>query len=155
MVLSTKQKTILLVTILFCFVTPAYPSWIEHAKTQYIDLDGDFIDEIIIESKHGAGTGHCIEDMRIFKDKYPELELIFTIRTLDSYFDSIYGPGKYWDIVSEVEFTEPDLEIGTRNITVKPKKIYYKDENKFVEKEEELETKVYKWNGVKFEQENE
>ena len=145
----------LILSITLCLSVPIYASWTEYTNVRYLDLDGDLVEEIIIESKHGAGTGHYIEDMRIFKDKYPELELIFTIRTLDSYFDSIYGSGKYWDIVSEVEFTEPDLEIGTRNITVKSKKICYKDENKSIDKEEELETKVYKWNGTKFEEENE
>lgn len=145
----------LILSITLCLPVLTYASWTEYTNVRYLDLDGDLVEEIIIESKHGAGTGHYIEDMRIFKDKYPELELIFTIKTLDSYFDSIYGPGKYWDIVSEVEFTEPDLEIGTRNITVKSKKIYYKDENKSVDKEEEIETKVYKWNGTKFEEESE
>jgi len=145
----------LILSTTLCLPVPTYASWTAYTNVRYLDLDGDFAEEIIIESKHGAGTGHYIEDMRIFKDKYPALELIFTIRTLDSYLDSIYGFGKYWDIVSEVEFTEPDLEVGTRNITVKSKKICYKDENKSVDKEEELETKVYKWNGTKFEEKNE
>ena len=150
MVLSTKQKTILLVTILFCFVTPAYPSWIEHAKTQYIDLDGDFIDEIVIKSHHGAGMGHYVEDIRIFKDKYPELELVFRIITLDSYFSPPYG--KPFDTISTVEFTDQDPEKGTRDIVVKTKKVYYKDEEtKTVEKEEDLGIKIFKWTGQVFE----
>jgi len=144
-----------LLIILYPF-TLACPSWTEYTNVRYLDLDGDFTDEIIIECKHGIGTGHYIEDMRIYKDKYPELELIFHIRILDSYFNSIYNVGEYWDIVSEVEFTEQTPENkGVRDITVKSKKIYYKNIDKTFDKKEELGIKVYKWNGKRFESENE
>jgi hypothetical protein len=114
------------------------------------------VNEIIVESRHGAGSGHYIEDMRIFKDKYPELELIFTIRTLDSNFSG--GGIVPFDIISDVTFTEPNLENGTRDIIVKSKKIYYKDDTEWelrnsdenIDKIKDLGTKIYKWNGEKF-----
>lgn len=109
-----------------------------------MDLDGDFTEEIILKTKHGVGSGHYIEDMRIFKEKYPELELIFSVRTLDSTFGFSDEMKKYnCDIVSEVEFTEPDAEDGARSIIVKSKKITYKDSSKAIEQEEELGTKTY------------
>ena len=99
--------------------------------------------------------------MRIFKEKGGqdwELDLIFSIWTLDSTFGFVGEMKQYnCDIVSEVEFTETTVENkGIRDIIVKSKKIYYKDnENKIVDKEEKLGTKIYKWNGTKFEEENE
>jgi hypothetical protein len=139
--------------ILACFVilspSAAYPSWTEYKKIRYIDLDGDSADEIIIEARHGAGIGHYIEDMRIFKDKYPKLELVFSIRTLDSYFvDRNYN----YDIVSEVKFSEPAIQNkGARDIIVHSGKVVYKDdEHKLIEREEKAADKIYKWNGVAF-----
>jgi hypothetical protein len=145
-----KLLPILIVAIVLFPVTQAYASWTEHTNTRYIDLDGDFAEEIIIEAKRSAGSNHYIEDLRIFKDAYPELELIFSIRTLDSHFGPFvdFTPQ---DTISEVEFTEPDPDNGTRDIIVKSKRIYYKDdENKIVDKEEDLGSKIYKWNGKKF-----
>jgi len=144
----------LLTILIFTLVSAPVYAWTDYANVRYMDFDGDLENEIIIESRHGAGTGHYIEDMRIYKDQYPKLELIFAVRTLDSYFDP---SSEIFDIVSEVEFSEqtPENE-GIRDIVVKSRKIYYKDEqNKVVDKEEELGTKVYKWNGTKFEEENE
>jgi len=134
---------------MFWFVASAYSSWTEYEDVRYLDLDGDLTDEIIIESKHGAGIGHYIEEMRIFKDEYPHLRLIFEIRTLDEY--SLELPYCY-ATVSEVKFTEQTLENkGVREIIVKPRKIYYKDcKNKVVDKEEKLETKEFKWDGKNF-----
>ena len=125
--------------------------WTEYKNIRYMDLDGDLTEEIIIEAKHGAGSNHYLEDMRVFKDKYPELELIFSIRTLDSTYG--FEPSSHYncDEISEVHFTEPNLENGKRDIIVKTKKIYYKDENnKTVDKEEDLGTKIFKWNGQSF-----
>ena len=114
-----------------------------------MDVDGDLIDEIIIEAKHGVGLNHYIEDLRIFKDNSPNLKLIFTIRTLDSYFGLKY-PDNHDDI-SEIEFTEPSSQTGLREIIVKTTRIYYKDSaNKIADKKESLETKVFKWNGKNF-----
>lgn len=145
------MKPLLLIILIALLICPSVYAWTAYSNVRYLDLDGDFEEEIIIESKHGIGTGHYIEDMRIYKDKYPELELIFHIRTLDSYFNSIYNPGKYWDLVSEVEFTEQTPENkGIRGIIVKSKKIYYKDIDKTFDREEDLGTKVYKWNEKKF-----
>lgn len=147
------RKIILIISLIFISSASSIYAWTDYAKDiRYIDFDGDLENEIIIESRHGAGTGHCIEDIRVFKDKYPELELIFTIKTLDSHFNSIYAVGKYYDIVSEVEFTEQTPENkGIRDIIVKSKKIYYKDkDNKIVDKEENLGTKIFKWNGESF-----
>lgn len=139
-----------LLTLMLCFAIPAYPSWTEYNGIRYLDLDGDLTDEIIIEAKHGAGSNHYIEDMRIFKDKYPELELIFTIRTLDSYFG--LEANNNYNIVSDVKFTEQTPENnGIRDIVVTSKKIYFKDkDNKIVDKEEDLGTKTYKWDTAKF-----
>ena len=146
---------------------PAYASWEAYKdvgdinidgdfKVGYIDIDGDFAKETIIESKHGAGSNHYLEMMRIFKEKEGQdwgLDLIFSIRTLDSYFGYFSSNFTPHDVVSEVEFTEPNPKNGTRDIIVKSKKIYYKDDkNKIVDREEELGTKVYKWNGTKFEE---
>ena len=145
-----KLLPILISIIVLFAVTPVYESWAEYANTRYIDLDGDFAEEIVIEAKHSAGSNHYIEDLRIFKDKYPELELIFSIRTLDSYFGPFvdFTPQ---DTISEVKFTEPDPDNGTREIIVKSKRIYYKDdENKIVDREEDLGITIYKWNGEKF-----
>jgi len=149
---------------------PAYSLWENYKdigdintegdfKVGYIDIDGDFINEIIIKKQYGAGSNHYLEDLRIFKDSEDkkELKLIFHIVTLDSTF-GFSGESKQYncDIVSKVEFTEPNPKDGTRDIIVKSKKIYYKDdESKVIDKEEELGTKVYKWNGTKFEEENE
>jgi hypothetical protein len=103
-----------------------------------------------VESKHGAGTGHYIEDMRIFKDKYPELELIFTVRMLDSYFG--LDASNNYNIVSNVKFTEQTPENkGIRDIIVESRKVYFKDsDNKIIDKEEDLGTKIFKWNGKAF-----
>ena len=104
---------------------------------------GHFVNEIVIESKHGAGSGHYMEIMRIFKEaeKSEGLDLIFKMTTLDSIFG--YGPGS--EEISTVEFTEPNADNGLRDIIVKSKQIYYKDEeNKIVDREEDLGTKIYK-----------
>jgi len=140
------------ILILLLLFSPAYASWTEHTNVRYMDFDGDLQKEIIIEAKHGAGSNHYIEDLRIFKDTRSELKLIFSIRTLDRTFGFPNEMKQYnFDIVSDVEFTEQDPEKGTRDIIVKSKKIYYKDaENKVVYKEEDLRTKTYKWNGEKF-----
>ncbi|MFA7000756.1 MAG: hypothetical protein WC352_01235 [Candidatus Omnitrophota bacterium] len=122
-------------------------AWTEYKGVRYLDLDGDSTNEIIIESKQGAGTGHYIEDMRIFKDKYPELQLIFQTRTVDEYFTDDY----HYKIISEVEFSDSTLNSGLRDIIVVTKKIYFKDdENKVVSKEEDLGTKVLKWEGTAY-----
>lgn len=147
--------TVLLLILILCPSMQAY-SWTNYKNVRYMDVDGDLADEIIIEAEHGAGSNHYIEDMRIFKDKYPELELIFSIRTLDSSF-GFYGKMKQYnlDIVSEVEFTKPNSESGVRDIIVHSKKIYYKDsENKIIDREKDLGVKVYKWNGSKYEKVN-
>ena len=141
----------LITAILVCFISLAvsiHPclSWTEYFNIRYMDLDGDLAEEIIIESKHGAGSNHYIEDMRIFKDKYPELELIFAVRTLDSYF-GLDAPNNY-NIVSSVKFTEQTPENkGIRDIIVESKKAYFKDsDNKIIDKEEDLGTKIFKLN---------
>lgn len=142
---------ILMSVIMSCSLIPAY-SWTEYLNVRYMDFDGDFADEVIIECKHGVGIGHYIEDIRIFKDKDPELELIFTIETLDSHSGYISPNFPAQDVVSDVEFTEPTIENkGIRDIIVKSKKIYYKDEDsKIVDRIEDLGTKTFKWNGKAF-----
>jgi hypothetical protein len=137
-----------LVTV-FILSISSYALWTEYADVRFLDLDGDFVEEIIIESHHGAGSGHYVEMLRIFKedDKSAGLKLIFMATTLDSIFG--YGPGN--DDISEVTFTGPETGGGLRDIIVKSKKIYYKDdENKVVDREEDLGTKIYKWNGEVF-----
>lgn len=137
-----------LIICLFC--SPVY-AWTEYKSVRYIDLDGDLANEIIIESKHGAGLGHYIEDIRIFKDKYPGLELIFTERTLDNCFVDEYN----YEVVSTVEFLEPNPKSGIRDIITKTEKKYYKDnEHKVFERKEDLGTKVFRWNGIKFAETN-
>lgn len=151
--MNKKQLTlpILLSPLIFSLLIPVYASWTEYKNVRYMDLDGDLTDEIIIEAKHGAGSNHYLEDMRIFKDKYPELELIFFIRTLDSTYGFESSLHYNCDEISEVHFTEPNLENGERDIIIKTKKIYYKDQNnKIVDKEEDLRTKIFKWNGQSF-----
>ncbi|MFH0763485.1 MAG: hypothetical protein V1927_00580 [Candidatus Omnitrophota bacterium] len=133
-------------TAILCFHSPAY-AWTEYKNIRYVDLDGDSADEIVIESKHGAGYGHYIEDVRIFKDAYPALELMFTQRTLDSYSVDEYN----YDVVSIVEFSEPNQKSGIRDIMTKTEKKYYKDnEHKVFDRTEDLGTKIFKWDGVKF-----
>jgi hypothetical protein len=113
-----------------------------------MDVDGEAGDELIIETKHGAGTGTYVEDMRIFKDNYPDLKLIFHIKTLESYFGS---PDDSYDEMSEVKFTDPSPKDGTRDIVVHSKTIYYKDtEHKVVDREEDAGVKVFRWDGSKF-----
>ncbi|MDD4352802.1 MAG: hypothetical protein PHU71_07570 [Candidatus Gracilibacteria bacterium] len=141
---------IVLLTIFISFSSLTYASWSEYKNIRYMDVDGELggQDEIIIESKHGAGTGTYVEHMRIFKDDFPDLKLIFHIQTLESYF----GPPEYnYDEVSEVKFTEPSPKGGSRDIAVHSKTIYYKDaEHKVVDREEDAGVKVFKWNGKKF-----
>ena len=73
-----------------------------------MDLTGGLTDEIIIKAKHGAGSNHYIEDIRIFQDNYPKLDLIFQVRTLDSTFGFNEEMSKYnCDIISTVQFSEP------------------------------------------------
>lgn len=146
---------ILITAILVCFVSLVVSiqpclSWTEYSNIRYMDLDGDLASEIIIEAKYGAGSNHYIEDMRIFKDKNPELELIFTVRTLDSYF-GLDAPNSY-NIVSEVKFTEQTPENkGVRDIIVTSKKIYFKDkDNKVIDKEEDLGVKVFAMYGSSY-----
>lgn len=148
-----KKELSILAVVLFLlsfFTLPVYSSWTEYADIKYIDLDGDASDEIIIESHHGAGSNHYIEDLRIYKDAYPELKLIFHIRTLDRYFGNFvdFIPQ---DTISEVKFSNQNPKDGTRDIIVKSKRFYYKDpECKILNKEEDLGHKVYKWNGDVF-----
>ena len=162
-----KPLLFTILILLFIFST-SYASWeaykdVEDINTDgdfkvgCIDIDADFITEIIIKKQYGAGSNHYIEDLRIFKDPEGdrELELIFYIVTLDRTFGFVGEMKQYnCDIVSKVELTEPTVENkGIRDIIVKSKKIYYKDdENKVVDRKEDLGTKVYKWNGIKFEQ---
>jgi len=55
-------------------VVPAYAAWNEHQSVEYVDLvnnKDDFQDtEIILKSRHGAGTGHYVEMLRIYKDTF-------------------------------------------------------------------------------------
>jgi len=135
----------------FCFSIPAYSSWTEYKNVSYEDLNGDMEQEIIIEARHGAGSNHYLEDMRIFKDEYPELKLIFSIRTLDSFYG--FAPSSPYNCneISDVKFTESIFKAGVKFIIVKSKKIYYKDsENKIIDKEEDLGSKLFKWNGKTF-----
>jgi len=170
-----KKKLLLLViftsiTMLYPLI-PVYASWEAYKdvggmnidgdfKVGYIDVDGDFINEIIIEKQYGAGSNHYLEDLRIFKDPEgsKELELIFYIVTLDRTFGFVGEMKQYnCDIISKVEFTEPTVENkGIKDIVAKSKKIYYKDKNnKIIDKEEDLGSKIFKWDGTKFEEENE
>lgn len=140
-----------LVSILIAYpFIQAYSSWTDYKNVHYMDLDGDLVNEIIIETKHGAGSNHYIEDMRIFKDKYPELELIFTVTTLDSYF-GLEASNNY-NIVSDVKFTEQTPENkGIRDIVVTAKKVYFKDkDNKIIDKKEGLRIRTFKWDGTNF-----
>ena len=84
--MNKKQLTllVLLSPLIFFLIMPVYASWTEYKNIRYMDLDGDLTEEIIIEAKHGAGSNHYLEDMRVFKDKYPELELIFSISAFKS-----------------------------------------------------------------------
>ena len=81
----------LISVICLCLVSSIYASWTEYKDARYIDLDGDFLPEIIIESKQGVGLGHYVEIMRIFKedDKLEGLRRIFVIATLDSSFGGV------------------------------------------------------------------
>ncbi|MBU4509721.1 hypothetical protein KJ830_01605 [bacterium] len=164
-----RKNFILLILIAIVVLYPfalAYSSWEAYKdverinidgdfKVGYIDVNGDFINEIIIEKQYGAGSNHYLEDLRIFKDLEGnrELELIFYIVTLDRTF-GFSGEMKQYncDIVSKVEFTDQTPENnGIRDIIVKSKKIYYKDKNnKIIDKEEGLGTKIFKWNGKTF-----
>jgi hypothetical protein len=144
-----KKKLIAILAIIVCLSMPAYATWTDYEDARYLDLDGDFLPEIIIKSHHGAGSGHYVEMLRIFKeaDESADLRCIFMTTTLDSIFG--YGPGN--DDISIVEFTEPNIDTGLRDIIVKSKKIYYKDDkNKVVGREEDLGTKIYKWNGDRY-----
>lgn len=140
----------LLLSLFLVVYNLAHASWAEYKNVRYMDMDGDLADEIIVESKQGAGTNHYIEDMRIFKDNYPQLELIFSIKTLDSYF-GLEAPNNY-NIVSDVKFTEQTPENkGFRDIIVTSKKVCFKDkENKVFDREEALGTKVFKWDGKSY-----
>ncbi len=134
-------------------VAPAY-AWTEYKNDRYIDFDGDLVNEIIIESKQGAGSNHYVEDMRIFKDKYPALDLIFSIRTRDSTY-GFKPPSQYnRDIISTVEVTEQAPENnGVRDIVVRSRKVFYKDgENKIKDREEDLGSKTFKWNGAVYQE---
>ncbi|OGW81959.1 MAG: hypothetical protein A3G33_04215 [Omnitrophica bacterium RIFCSPLOWO2_12_FULL_44_17] len=144
---TLKSLSFLVIPLFFLVCQQFVYAWTEYSNVRYLDLDGDATNEIIIEAKHGAGTGHYIEDMRIFKDKSPELELIFQTQTVNEYFiDKDHSK-----IVSQVSFTEPDTANGLRDIIIESEKIYFTDnENKIIEKEENLGKKVFKWNGEKY-----
>ena len=144
-----RRLIVLVVFFALLSISSVYATWTEYEEAQYLDLNGDFVNEIIIKSHHGAGSGHYVEMMRIFKedDESAGLRLIFIIITLDSVFG--YGPGN--DDIAEVEFSEPDIDTGARDIIVKSKKVYYKDDvNEIIDKEEDLGIKVFKWDGNKF-----
>jgi len=152
-----KRKLIIIIFILLCFCIPVQAFWSTNTNVRSdIDFDGDSIYEIIIETGHGAGSNHYIEDLRIYKDIYPELKLIFNIRTLDKTWGFEGDLVEYnADIVSKVNFTEANPDTGYKGIIVESKKIYYKDpdfDHKDIDivREEDLGTKVYKWDGEKF-----
>jgi len=121
-----------------------------------MDFDFDFENEIIVETQYGAGSNHYLERLRVFKDAGHELKLIFDVWTLDKTFGFEGDMVKYnADIVSEVEFTEPDPDNGIRKIIVRTKKIYYLDpdfdrKDEDIVKEEDIDTKVYWYNGEIF-----
>lgn len=152
--MDKRPLTLLLIFFGFSILLSgeAHAWWTEYTQVSYVDMDGDLVSEIIIKAKYGAGSNHYVEDIRIFKDYYPKLDLIFSAKTLDSSF-GFENPSEYnYDIVSTVEITEQTPENnGIRDIIVKSKKIYYKDwENKIIDKEEDLGTRVYKWDGKKY-----
>ena len=158
---------LLLGLILFPFVS-AYPLWQAYNdigdialdgefKVGYIDIDGDFNPEIIIQKGYGAGSGHFVEDLRIFKDPEgeKELKLIFYVTTLEKFFGhDIEGVAK--DYVSKVEFSDPDPKSGLRDLYVKRHITYYKtsewqdDDESNIKEVEDLGVKTYEWNGEKF-----
>lgn len=141
--------SIALIGVFFCSLSLA--SWAEFSNVSHdIDFDGDFVNEIIVESKHGAGTGHYIEQMRIYKDEFPEMKLLFSIRTVDK----IWGTPKEGPlgsaIISDVEFTEQDGTNGLRDIIVKTKEVIYKDDLGTIEKEQNFFEYVFQWDGKVF-----
>jgi hypothetical protein len=133
--------------MLFLIASSAY-AWTEYKETSYADLDGDLQPEIIVKSNHGAGIGHYIEMMRIFKETEPlrELSLIFMTRTLDSY-TTLPNKEPDFDIINEVKFTEQNVKNGAKDIIVRSQKVCYKDENKAIDKKEDFGVKIYKWDG--------
>ena len=127
-------------------------SWTEYKNVRYMDLDGDFQNEIIVEAKHGAGTGHYIEDLRIFKDEYPNLRLVFSTRLLDSNFLDLDNDKYNYDIISDVKFTDQNPQDGRREIIVKKTKVFYKAKgaSRIVVKKEDLGGAIFKWDGKEF-----
>jgi hypothetical protein len=142
------MKVVLLGLIICLFCSPLYATWSEYKSVQYMDFDGDLVDEIIIKTAHGAGSGHYIENVRIFKDDGAEFELIFMETTLDSYFG--YGTHNN-DTVTSIEFSEPNIESGIRDIVTKTETRYYKDnDHEVFDRKEDLGAKVFRWDGAKF-----
>jgi len=136
---------------LFFSPTLALSAWVEYSNAEYLNLDGESGDEIILTSKHGVGSNHYVEDMRIYKDLYPELKLIFSVKTLDSNY-GFASPSPYnYNEVSGVKFSDPNNKTGARDIIVETRKIYFKDsENKSSDKEEKARKEIFTWNGINF-----
>lgn len=143
-------------------------SWNEYKDIEFKNLlfyEG-IGEEIIIRNKIGVGTGHYVEQMRIFVDEGRELKLIFSIKTHDEHIRSGFFPDEHVVFISDINFVNMNKK-GQADIIVKVTKYNLEvkyEENKDgkreksrflwsgkVLKEKSLGEMIFKWNGEHYE----
>ena len=136
------------IVILILSISSCCFAWQENKEVYFEDLDGDFIQEVVLVSRSSGGTGVYHEETRIFKDEDPELRLIFQAETVYEY----NLMGNHTREESEITFTKTNPETKARDIIVKSKKIEYEKEFKPVSNTIDLGEKRFAWNGTKYEE---
>ena len=144
-------RTLLIVTVALFNITNIAYSWDEHLDISHKELTGDYISEIIIKSKGSGGTGLYYEDIRIYNDEFPELTLIFQIRTLEKVTGT---EASQHNTSSVVTFSEPNSQDGSLDIIVNTEVMYYKNYDDKVGEKTVLDAKIFKWNGKKYVESN-
>ncbi len=139
-------RIFILVLISFLFLVKPSFAWKDNTGVRLEDLDGDYVDEVILTSASSGGTGIGHEEMRIFKDKDPTLELIFYIEIVDEYDLQMNHVKKE----AQVTFSEINPKTGAKDIIVATKEIEYEKEGMPVNKTTDLGKKRFIWNGKKY-----
>lgn len=140
------RRLFVLVSILSLFLIKPVFAWKDNKDVRFEDLDGDYTSEVILTSMSSGGTGVGHEEMRIFKDKDPNLELIFYIETVYEYDLQMNHVKKE----AQVTFSEINPKTGAKDIIVSIKEIEYEKEGKPVNKTTDLGKKRFIWNGKKY-----
>ena len=140
------RKIIILFLILLLFPAELSFAWRKQKDVRFEDLDGDYVGEIILVSGESGGTGTYREEMRIYKDKNPELELIFQIETLHDYGHQMNRGREE----SQVTFLEDAYKSGMKDILVTHKHIIYEEKGVSINETIDSGEQIFVWDGTKY-----